>query len=282
MKICLIGSTGQLGSDILKVFEKKHKVVHGGRDLFDVSKIQDVDKFIKGNFDAVINCSAFLDVPLAEKSIRESLIMNSIAPMHIADACARHKIKFIHFSTDYVFDGKKKKPYIETDKCNPLNIYGFSKYIGEEGILSVNPKSAIMRVSGLYGKTLSKAKGYNFISLFLKRASELTKVDVVCDEVLTPTYTLNAAKQTNLVFENDICGIIHSTDEGEVSWYDFACEIKKQLKLKVKVIKKRQEKSSVERPKYSVLENKKLKDAKLNIMKDWKESLTEFLEEVYI
>lgn len=282
MKICIIGSTGQLGSDILRIFEKKHKVVHGGKELFDVRNTDAFESFIGNKFDAVINCSAFLDVPLAENSVREAILMNMSAPMKIAHVCRKKNIRFIHFSTDYVFDGEKRTPYIETDKCNPLNIYGMSKYIGEEGILEVNPNASVLRVSGLYGRVVSRAKGYNFISLFLRKAKEDDVIEVVSDEILTPTYTLNAAKQTLLVFENGISGIIHSTDEGEVSWFDFASEISRQMKLKIKVKRKKSSSNSIARPKYSVLENRKLNELGLNIMKDWRESLREFLKEEYI
>jgi dTDP-4-dehydrorhamnose reductase len=202
--------------------------------------------------------------------------------MKIAHVCRKKNIRFIHFSTDYVFDGEKRTPYIETDKCNPLNIYGMSKYIGEEGILEVNPNASVLRVSGLYGRVVSRAKGYNFISLFLRKAKENDVIEVVSDEILTPTYTLNAAKQTLLVFENGISGIIHSTDEGEVSWFDFASEISRQMKLKIKVKRKKSSSNSIARPKYSVLENRKLNELGLNIMKDWRESLREFLKEEYI
>ncbi|MGE3062506.1 MAG: dTDP-4-dehydrorhamnose reductase [bacterium] len=282
MKILILGSTGQLGSDILRVFEKKHKITHGGRNLFDIHNYENFEDFIKNRFDAVINCAAFLDVPGAERSLYEPLIMNGTAPMRMASVCRKNNIKFMHFSTDYVFDGKKRIPYIESDSCNPLNVYGLTKYVGERGILFENPASAVIRVSGLYGKTLSRAKGYNFISLFLKKASESDVVEVVGDEVLTPTSTINAANQALVILENDLRGLIHSTDEGEVSWHGFAEEIKSYMKLGVKVKKAKQNNSTVERPKYSVLENKKLKDAGFNVMKDWHDSLHEFLGEVYL
>ncbi|MDD3804081.1 MAG: dTDP-4-dehydrorhamnose reductase [bacterium] len=282
MKILLIGSTGQLGSDILRLFEKKHSVVSGGREIFDIRYADEFGNFIKNRFSAVINCAAFLDVPLAEKSVRDPLLMNYYAPMKMAGECRKRNVRFIHFSTDYVFDGKKNSPYIEDDSANPLNVYGMTKYMGERGVLYENPSASVMRVSGLYGKTPSRAKGYNFISLFLDKAGKSEIVDVVGDEILTPTSTRNIARQTLVVLENGVSGIIHSTDEGEVSWHSFAEEIASFMKLKVKVNKTTQAQSAVSRPKYSVLENRKLKDAGLNVMKDWKASLHEFLREVYL
>lgn len=282
MRILLIGSTGQLGSDILIRLERKHRVTHGGRELFDIMNGSHIRRIEQGKYDAVINCAAFLDVPLAEKSPRDAMAMNAEAVMRMARACFKSGAKFIHFSTDYVFDGKKRQPYTEDDACNPLNVYGLTKYVGERMALAENPDAAVMRVSGLYGKTLSRAKGYNFISLFLKKAFEASEVEVVCDEVLTPTWTANVARQTEAVLGSGISGIIHSTDEGGVSWHGFASEIASYMKLKTKVKKIRQKGGPVERPKYSVLENRVLKRNKMNLMTHWRESLHSFLREVYL
>ncbi|MEJ5307093.1 MAG: dTDP-4-dehydrorhamnose reductase [candidate division WOR-3 bacterium] len=278
MKIYIIGKNGQLGYDLERVLSKKYLVDGGGKEKFDIRKIDDFLSFIKNRYDILINCSAYLDVVSSERFIKDAFLMNSNLPTVMAKFCYKNKIKFFHFSTDYVFDGKKKKPYIEGDRCNPLNNYGLSKYIGERMILENNPDAKILRVSGLYGRCESKSKGYNFVSFILKKAENKEDVSVVNDQVLTPTYTYNIARQVEKIIDYDLSGIIHSTDEGETSWYGFALMIKKIMKLRIKIKTRDSKGLYPERPSYSVLENRVLKDDGINLMKFWKESLEYFLK----
>ncbi|MDI6700196.1 MAG: dTDP-4-dehydrorhamnose reductase [bacterium] len=278
MRIYIIGKNGQLGFDLDRVLSKRFKVDGGGRETFDVRRVDEFLSFVKGKYDLIINCSAYLDVVKSEKYIKDSFLMNAILPSVISKFCYDNRIKFFHFSTDYVFDGRKRTPYVEVDRCDPLNNYGLSKYVGERMILENNPDAKILRVSGLYGKRESKSKGYNFVSFILKKAEKREKVQIVNDQFLTPTYTLNIAKQVEKLIDFDISGIIHSTDEGETSWYDFALEIKRVLKLDLKIEKRDSQDLFPKRPKYSVLENAVLKKNCINIMRNWKESLEYFLK----
>ncbi|MEO0237293.1 MAG: dTDP-4-dehydrorhamnose reductase [candidate division WOR-3 bacterium] len=278
MKIYIIGKNGQLGYDLERVLSKKYIVDGGGKEKFDINKVDDFLDFIKNKYNILINCSAYLDVVLSEKYIKDAFLMNANLPTVIAKFCYENKIRFFHFSTDYVFDGKKRTPYLEDDRCNPLNNYGLSKYVGERMILENNPDAKILRVSGLYGKRESRSKGYNFVSFILKKAENKEAVSVVDDQVLTPTYTYNIARQVEKIIDYDLSGIIHSTDEGETSWYGFALMIKKIMKLSI-IIKPRDSKGLFpERPSYSVLENRVLKDNGINLMKFWMESLEYFLK----
>ncbi|MEO0289261.1 MAG: dTDP-4-dehydrorhamnose reductase [candidate division WOR-3 bacterium] len=278
MKIYIIGKNGQLGYDLERVLSKKYVVDGGGKEKFDIKKVDDFLDFIKNKYDILINCSAYLDVVSSEKYIKDAFLMNANLPAVIAKFCNENKIRFFHFSTDYVFDGKKKTPYIEKDRCDPLNNYGLSKYIGELMILENNPDAKILRVSGLYGKRESKSKGYNFVSFILRKAENKEAVSVVDDQVLTPTYTYNIAKQVEKIIDYDLSGIIHSTDEGETSWYGFALMIKKIMKLDIRIEARDSKGLFPERPSYSVLENKILKDNGINLMKCWMESLEYFLK----
>lgn len=282
MRIYIIGSTGQLGYDLYKVLSGKHQVDGGGREKFDILKVEDVSNFFSKKFDLVINCAAFLDVVKSETRIRDSFLMNSLAPSIIAKYFYDNKIKFIHFSTDYVFNGFKKNPYIESDECDPLNMYGLSKFIGEKMILENDPEALILRTSGLYGEKISKSKGYNFVSYLIEKSKTKKVLEIVDDQILTPTWTYNIAKQVEKLIDYDLDGIVHCTDEGQTSWYDFAVYIKKILKLKIDIKRSKSKYFPPKRPVYSVLENKILKDNSLNIMRDWKDSIKDFLLKHYL
>ncbi len=282
MRIYIIGSTGQLGYDLYKVLSGKHQVDGGGREKFDILKVEDIPKFFSKKFDLVINCAAFLDVVKSETRIKDSFLINSLVPSILAKYFYDNKIKFIHFSTDYVFNGFKRKPYIESDECDPLNIYGLSKFIGEKMILENNPDALILRTSGLYGEKISKSKGYNFVSYLIEKSKTEKVLKIVDDQILTPTLTYNIAKQVEKLIDYDLRGIVHCTDEGKTSWYDFAVYIKKILKLKVDIIRSKSKYFFPKRPMYSVLENKILKENSLNVMREWKDSIKDFLEKHYL
>ncbi len=280
MNIYIIGNTGQLGYDLQRVLSHYYTIDGGGREKFNIENTEEFLDFIKNKFDIIINCSAFHNVPLCEKEQKKAFLLNSNIPSKIAEFTFKNKIKFIHFSTDYVFDGKKRSPYIETDKPNPLNIYGKSKYEGEKEILKYNKNALILRVSGLYGKKISRVKGYNFITKIIELSKKQDSIDIVSNEILTPTYTLNIAKQIVSIIENDLNGIVHCTDNGEVSWYNFAKEVFHILNIKTKLNPINSNTiTDVIRPEYSVLKNSVLIDQNIDNMLFWKESLNLYLNE---
>jgi len=279
MKIYIIGKNGQLGSDIDRELSKNHSCEGGGREYSDITETDKFFHSIKGKYDVIINTSGYVNVPRSEIHPEEAFVMNTVLPSRIAEFCRDNSMKFIHFSTDYVFDGYQKTPYVEEDKPNPVNMYGLSKYAGEIAVLNANPDSAVLRVSGLYGRNVSKGKRTNFPSMIIERCRNGEPFDVVDDQISTPTYTVNVARQMELILKNNISGIVHATDEGAVSWYGFALEIVKIINSKCKIHPVTNIVQEVKRPAYSVLENGVLKKHSINIMKDWHESLKEYLLE---
>ena len=284
MKIVVFGGNGQLGSDIVSKLTVHHEVFPVNHDQVDITNDIALKECIETiNPDVIINTAAYHHVDLCEQNPDKAEAVNDTAPTLMAKLCDEKNIRFIHFSTDYVFDGNKNAPYIETDEALPLNVYGKTKRDGEINILKVNPKAIILRVSGLYGTNPCRAKnGLNFVQLMLKLANEKGEVKVVDDEYVSPTYTVNIAEQIEPLLIADISGIIHSTSEGFCSWYDFAEEIFKYTKTTVLLHKANSNDfpAKVARPKYSVLENMRLKKAGINFMLPWNVALHQYLDSI--
>lgn len=281
MKIAVIGANGQLGSDLVQELSLEHKVtslIHADIEITDIDNVKKVLASIKP--DILLNTAAYNRVPEAEKFPAEAFRINALGTLNLAKICQDEKIRFLHYSTDYVFDGKKLKPYTEEDIPNPLNVYGNSKLSGEYFALNYCEHSFVVRVSGIYGKVPSRSKGSNFISAILKLAAEKPEVKVVNDEVLTPTSTLSIAKNTKELIQTKAYGLYHMSCEGEVSWYEFAKTIWTELNIKTPLhpVSVKDFPQVVKRPFYSVLENHKLKTLGINKMPDWKEALLNFLK----
>ncbi len=288
MEIAVIGSNGQLGNDIYETLKREKKwdiigLTHSDVDVSDIDSVFSVFKELKPNI--IINTAAFHNVPLCEKEKEKAFSVNSQGAQNLADISNKLKATLIHFSTDYVFDGKKRAPYIETDAPNPLNVYAKSKLEGENRIREVAEKYYILRVAGLYGKYPSRVKGYNFVGLMLKLAKERDEIRVVADEFTTPTYTKEIAEQVRVIIEKEPpYDIYHATAEGECSWYEFAKTIFEiaDVRTNLKKAEPGEFATEVNRPKYSVLENFNFKKENLNVFKHWREELEDYLQEVKI
>jgi dTDP-4-dehydrorhamnose reductase len=281
MKVAIIGSNGQLGSDLLEVFSAKHEVValnHSDIEVVDIDSVKSVLTSVKP--DIVLNTSASHNVPLCEQNPDQAFAINGKGALNLAKVCSDIDARLVHYSTDYVFDGSKHKPYIETDYCNPLNVYGITKLSGESAVLNYASRPYVVRVSGIYGKVPCRAKGGNFVSTMQKLAKEKPEVRVVNDEVLTPTPTKAIAENSLSLVENDAYGLYHMTCEGACSWYEFAKAIWDTLGLKTPLFAASVKDFPlvVKRPFYSVLENHNLKKIGINNMPDWKEALVQFLK----
>ncbi|NCU05201.1 MAG: dTDP-4-dehydrorhamnose reductase [Chitinophagaceae bacterium] len=280
MKIAIIGATGQLGSDLFGELSKKNDVVgltHADIEITDIDSVNNIVKAIKP--DIIINTAAYHVVPEAEKFPEKAFLINGSAVLNLAKVCQDNKIKFVHYSTDYVFDGKKQAPYTEKDAPNPLNVYANTKLSGEHFALNYCDYTYVIRVSGIYGSVPCRAKGGNFVTTMLKLAKEKPEVRVVNDEVLTPTPTYWIAKNTDELIKTDAFGLYHMSCEGQVSWYEFAKTIWETLKLKTPLYPASVKDFPlvVKRPFYSVMENQNLKRAGIDIIPDWKEALIKFL-----
>lgn len=275
----VIGANGQLGSDIVKVLPSEDVIplTHKDIEIAEERSIRSALETYKP--DVVINTAAYHRVRDCEKNDLESFRVNSMGARNLAIACKKSKAILVHISTDYVFDGEKKEPYIESDSPRPLNVYGISKLAGEYYIRYLLPKHFIIRTSGLYGSARCRAKGGNFIDLMLRLAKERDEIEVVSDEILTPTYTLGLARKIGDLIQTDYFGLYHITNNGSCSWYEFAKKIFEffNLKVNLKAVSIEKFPSGVKRPPYSVLRNYALERIGMDDMSQWDEALEAFL-----
>jgi len=283
MKIAVIGADGQLGTDICAAVDKTDfELIRLTIEHIDVSKMESVSTVLKGiNPQLVINTAAYHHVEQCEDNPVKAFEVNAVGARNLALVCNDMDAALMHISTDYVFDGKKRAPYVETDKPMPLNVYANTKLSGEHFVEAIAKKYYVLRVSGIYGKAPCLGKGgMNFVELMVKLSREREEVRVVDNEFLTPTSTAEIANQVVKMIESDAAyGLYHGTAEGSCSWYEFAKEIFEITKPNVKLNKAAPGEFAVKvnRPEYSVLENKFLKDQGINVMRHWKEGLRTYL-----
>lgn len=284
MKIAVIGADGQLGTDICTAIDNKSdfELTRLTIEHIDVSKMESVSTVLKEiNPQLVINTAAFHHVEQCEDDPVKAFEVNAVGARNLAGVCNELDAALMHISTDYVFDGEKRAPYIETDKPMPLNVYANTKLSGEHFVEAIAKKYYVLRVSGIYGKAPCIGKGgMNFVELMVKLSREREEVRVVDNEFLTPTSTVEIANQVVKIIESDAkYGLYHVTAEGSCSWYEFAKEIFEITKPNIKFNKAAPGEFAVKvnRPEYSVLENKFLKDQGINVMRHWKEGLRTYL-----
>lgn len=285
MKVAVIGASGQLGMDICAAFrEAGHDVAeltHAEIEITDAETVKAVLAAIAPQ--AIINTAAMHHVEQCEADPARSYAVNGIGTRNLARAAAELDAYFLHVSTDYVFDGTKAAPYVETDAPRPLNVYGNTKLAGEHFALTACPKGAVLRVSGVYGTNPCRAKGgMNFVRLMLKLAAERPELRVVDDEILTPTYTVDIARQIVKLAEAGATGLFHGTAQGACSWHEFAMAIFEISGTTANLQKARPGEfpAKVPRPSYSVLENAALKARGLDVMPHWRDGLTRYLSNI--
>ncbi|MCY7410244.1 MAG: dTDP-4-dehydrorhamnose reductase [Chitinophagales bacterium] len=285
MKIAIIGANGQLGTDCSEVFSQNHEVVALNHSDIEIADIDSVKKVLGEMKPDVVVCTAAAhNVPKCESEPNVAFKINGIGSLNLAKISAELGYKLVQYSTDYVFDGSKMKPYTETDAVFPQSVYGITKYAGEQLIMNYCEKFFVIRVSGIYGKVPCRAKNNtNFIVNMVNAAKTKPEVRVVNDEILTPTPTREIAKNTLSLIETDAYNLYHMTCEGETSWYDFAKTIFETLDLKTPLFPASVKDFPivVKRPFYSVLENANLKKIGLNQMPEWRGALVSFLKENY-
>jgi dTDP-4-dehydrorhamnose reductase len=282
MRIAVIGANGQLGSDVCEVFHRKgDEVFRLTHDNIEVSSIDSVRTVLEAlRPDVVVNTAAMHNVEHCELDPQRAYAVNALGPRNLAMVARDLRCVLVHISTDYVFDGSKSKPYVESDPPLPLNVYGNAKLAGEAYVRTITEKHFVLRTSALYGRSPCRAKGgQNFVDLMLKLARERDELRVVADEVVSPTSTAELAEQIVVLSQSDSYGLYHATAEGTCSWYEFAREIFRATNTKVnlKVAAPDEFPHKVPRPKYSVLENLGLKAAGLNVFKAWPEGLESYL-----
>ncbi|MFC2159560.1 dTDP-4-dehydrorhamnose reductase [Actinomycetota bacterium] len=283
MKVFLIGVDGQLGTDIEQCFTARGIEVLGfiGLKEIDICDYDDsFDKIASSKPDLVINTAAFHNVDLCEDELEMAFNVNVGGVRNIAGICKGMDIPLMHFSTDYVFDGKKNTPYVEDDCSGPLSIYAISRLGGERVVQYMLDKYYLIRLSGLYGHAGCVGKGnINFIETMLKLAESKKAIKVVDDQVLTPTSTVDVAEKLGELIMTGKYGLYHMTNTGSCSWFEFACEIFKLMDINIDVvpISSKEFGAKAIRPRYSVLDNVNLKNIGISDLKHWKIALKNYL-----
>ena len=284
MNILVTGANGQLGNELRQISGNFPDDCFFFTDVaeLDITNPDAItDFFVKNNVQTVINCAAYTAVDKAESDGPAANLINATAVAHLAKICKQTDATLIHVSTDYVYDGCACKPYSEDHRTAPVSVYGRSKLVGEEAALTV-PKSVVIRTSWLYSSF-----GNNFVKTMLRLGRERETLNVVFDQVGTPTYAADLAQAIMVIVKTAelnhlITGIFHYANEGVCSWYDFAHEIMQQagLECAVRPIETKDYPTPASRPHFSVLNKTRMKAAYGIEIPHWKDSLSRCLAEI--
>ncbi len=282
MKILLIGKTGQLGGDILRL-GSPHDIAAPGREELDVTRPETVAAALSVHRpDVVVNTAAFHEVPRCEREPLEAFRVNCVAVRDLAVACRKAGCRLVTFSSDYVFGGEKRTPYLEDDRPAPVQMYGLSRLAGEHAALSAAPDHAVViRTCGLYGSAGARSKGGNFVDHRIRDGETASSVDMGCDQTVSPTYTADLAKAVAALIDHGGAspGVYHLVNEGECTWYEFTREIYRILgrDVDVRPVDRKGMSGEMRRPVYSVLGNTRAR--KLGItLPHWRDALRRYLE----
>ena len=279
MRIAVIGADGQLGSDLVRTLARD-EVIPLYYPEFDVTRPERVRSILRGlRPDTVINTAAFHRVDECEDDPEMSFRVNSIAVRDLARLAADLGFVLVHFSTDYVFDGRKKAPYTEADPPNPLNVYAVSKLAGEYFLRALTEKHFLIRSCGLFGEASSREKGYNFVDKMIALAEEGEPLRVVDDQWVSPTSAAELAERTSELLRTDHYGLYHLTSEGQCTWFQFAQEIFSLLGRRphLEPVDSKTFGAKARRPLYSVLKNKRAKETGLRDFSSWNDALRAYL-----
>lgn len=235
-RILITGGGGQLASDLEVVLGERAEVRALGRTALDVTD----DDAVAAEFDAfaptaVYNCAAFHNVEVCEREEDRAFAVNARAVKRLAERCAEAGARFVHVSTNYVFDGTASEPYDESAIPSPRSIYAISKLAGEHVALAYAPDALVVRTAGLYGLHGSVSKGGNFVTRMIARAREQGSLQVVADQRLTPTFTADLAAAIVAAVDAGVSGLLHLTNSGDTSWHGFTEEIMRLAGIDVPV-----------------------------------------------
>ena len=287
MNVLVTGSNGQLGSELRMLNDEflmlNYKCFFTTSEDLDITNHKEVKKYIiENSIDIIINCAAYTAVDKAEEDKVNADKINHLAVKNLASIAKDNSIKLIHISTDYVFNGENFKPYVEDDITSPNGVYGKTKLDGENAMISINPlNSIIIRTSWVYSSF-----GANFVKTMLRLGKERDSLGVIFDQVGTPTYARDLAEAL-LQILNDESLMLHEkveiynySNEGVLSWYDFAKEIMKMAKIECQInpIETKEYPTPAKRPHYSLLNKSKIKEEFNLSIPYWKDSLNDCLQ----
>lgn len=284
-RVVIVGAGGRLGAALAREYTRDFEVVGFNHAQLDLGAPEQMRETLGGlDFDALINTAAQTNVDRCETQVDEAFALNAEAPAVLAEICARKKARFIHISTDYVFDGEKREPYTEEDEARPISVYGESKRAGERRALETNERALIVRVSWVFGPDRP-----SFIDWALGQAREREEVKAIADKWATPTYTLDlAALLKPLLAETGISGVLHLANAGECSWQEYAqwaldCGHAKVVPMKARTIgasSLADMKSFIaKRPVYSVLSSAKYERLTGQAPRYWRDAVAAFVRD---
>ncbi len=285
MRVLVTGAGGQLGKDVVLLFEHAgHEVLPCDRASLDITNFEkclvSVQEFKP---DVVIHCAAYTAVDQAESDVDTAYAVNTVGTRNMVVAAERVKAKFCYISTDYVFDGKAVIPYQEYDNTNPHSVYGKSKHAGEVLVQSLSSAFYIVRTSWVYG-----LHGNNFVKTMLKLGQEKPLINVVNDQKGSPTYTVDLAAFLLELIQTEKYGIYHASNSGECTWYEFAHAIFEEAQdilaqsypVQVEPCTTEAFPRPAPRPQNSVMDHLAIRTNRLKDLRPWREGLQEFLKEL--
>jgi len=219
LAICVVGAGGRLGQALLRNYRARYAVTGFTHAQLDLARLDNLERTLRAQpFDILFNAAALTNVDYCEDHVAEAMRLNAEAPRLMADICRERGARFVHVSTDYVFDGQKREPYTEEDEPNPISVYGESKREGEKQVLAVNPAALVLRVSWVFGPDRP-----SFVDAILEKARQQEQISAVADKFSTPTYTNELAELLQPFLEKEMPeGILHLANRGACSWQEYA------------------------------------------------------------
>ncbi|WP_274854152.1 dTDP-4-dehydrorhamnose reductase [Bacillus methanolicus] len=274
MKILITGGHGQLGKELERQLSITHSVVSLGKQELDITSKEDVEKIISDmKPQVIIHAAAFTEVDQCETDRKKAFEVNGLGAGYVAQAANKVDARMFYISSDYVFDGRKQSPYLENDEPNPQSIYGLSKWLGEKLVLKIN-NGTVIRTSWLYGHDEK-----NFVKTMLTLAEKNQTIQVVNDQIGTPTYTHDFTETIIHLFHKKN-GIYHVSNSGSCNWYEFAKAIFEEAGFNPKYVlptTTEEYGALAPRPRYSVLGHKALLRENVKPPRYWKEALKDFI-----
>jgi dTDP-4-dehydrorhamnose reductase len=281
-KVIIFGGGGQLGVELCREFERRQwSLQRFDRQSLDVTDARLVeDAVASSDPQVVINAAAYNQVDIAEREPLAAYQANALAVRNLAMACRQTDAQLVHYSTDYVFDGTKGAPYIETDMPHPLGAYAVSKLAGELYAQAYLAEPLIIRVSGVFGPGGMFTPRGNFVELMLRLARDNSPIRVVQDHVASPTYAPAIASRTADMVEKRICGLFHMGGGEAISWYDYAKLIFELAGLSpsLQATDEREYRTAARRPKFSALSNARLEAAGIASMPPFRDAVADYLQ----
>lgn len=279
MRILLTGAGGQLAEDLRRTLTQDEitAVSHAELEIGDRAAVELLVTRVRP--DCIFNTAAFNLVDACEDRPDEAFRTNTLGPLHLAHAAQQARAVLVHFSTNYVFDGAKRTPYVETDMPRPLSLYGMSKLGGEWAVQNYCEEHFVIRTAALYGLAGKGSKQGNFVERMIRQAEAGRPVRVVNDQIVSPTFTRDLAEQVARLIRTRHFGLYHLVNAGECSWYEFALEAFRLggIAAEVSAVSSAELGAKARRPAYSALENAALRAIGLPNFRPWQAALAEYM-----